>query len=118
LNQKVPVPLNGRALDKIRQWTWPGNVRELENVIERAVLLSQGDEISTDSILIEEDKNISQSSSFTLNAGLTIAEMERLLIFKTLDQTAQNRTKAAKLLGISIRTLRNKLHEYQEVNCG
>jgi two-component system response regulator FlrC len=124
LNQKLARPLNIRALDKIKQWSWPGNVRELENVIERAVLLAEGTEIALENILIEEDENFKGGASATshpglnLTQGLTIAEMERLLIFKTLDQTSQNRTRAAKILGISIRTLRNKLHEYQEVKCG
>ncbi len=122
LNQKVQSVLTDSALQKIQSWSWPGNVRELENVIERAVLISSGPEIRADHIFIDERRDVSVQSApralFTISSGLTIAEMEKQLIFKTLDETKQNRTQAAKILGISIRTLRNKLHEYREVMSG
>jgi two-component system response regulator FlrC len=111
INGKSVKPLSELALAKLGQWSWPGNVRELENVIERAILMSAGSEISPDDVAIEGFKPmVASEESFT--PGMTISEAERRLIMKTLEYTGQNRTKAAQLLGISIRTLRNKLHEY------
>ena len=110
LNGKAPKSLSEEALTKMKQWNWPGNVRELENVIERSVILSQAAILSGADILIAGFEAKVQDGDLT--AGLTIAEAERRLIMKTLEHTAQNRTQAARLLGISIRTLRNKLHEY------
>jgi DNA-binding NtrC family response regulator len=104
--------LSEAARQKIVGHTWRGNVRELENVIERAVLLCQGDEIKPDHLAI--DTRLRGPTEDTLSAGMTIAEMEKSLILRTLEKTNQNRTQAAKILGISIRTLRNKLNEYKE----
>jgi transcriptional regulator with PAS, ATPase and Fis domain len=114
LNSRPVTKLSIGAIEKLNQWSWPGNVRELENVIERAVLMTQGSEVKSDQIFIEQTSLQNISVPLKIDAGFTIAQMERELIYKTLDQTKQNRTQAAKLLGISIRTLRNKLHEYRE----
>jgi len=114
LNGKAPKSLSTAALDKLQSWRWPGNVRELENVIERAVLISAGQEIGANEIAISdfEELCVSSEAPQSLAPGMTISEAERRLIMKTLEYTEQNRTRAAQLLGISIRTLRNKLHEY------
>lgn len=107
----LPLKLMSEAaLLKLRAYRWPGNVRELQNVIERSVLLSGGQEITADQILLPEEAD--QVSS-PLAPGMTVSEAERLLIMKTLEFTEQNRTRAAEMLGISIRTLRNKLAEYR-----
>lgn len=110
LNGKAPKALAEEALLKMKQWNWPGNVRELENVIERSVLMSTAPVLGADDILISGFEP--KAPEWDLPAGITISEAERRLIMKTLEHTAQNRTQAARLLGISIRTLRNKLHEY------
>tara|TARA_Y100000780_G_scaffold226633_2_gene240971 strand:+ start:160188 stop:161126 length:939 start_codon:yes stop_codon:yes gene_type:complete len=114
MNAKNPIQISEEALAKLRLWTWPGNVRELENLIERLVLLTNT------SVILPEHLNSpapsSKANDRQLKAGMTIHEAERRLILTTLDYTNQNRTKAAKMLGISIRTLRNKLNEYREVN--
>lgn len=110
LNGKAPKSLSDEALLKMKQWNWPGNVRELENVIERSVILSQTPSLGANDILIAGFEP--QAPEWDLSPGMTISEAERRLIMKTLEHTAQNRTQAARLLGISIRTLRNKLHEY------
>ncbi len=99
---------------------FPGNVRELENIIHRAVLLAQSDHITPQDLLMDADATVvvpdgfetSQGSTLNLSSG-SLKEMEQKMIFKTLDQTEGNRTHAAKILGISVRTLRNKLNEYK-----
>lgn len=111
LNNKKIANLSVQAMQKLQSWAWPGNVRELENVMERAVLLCQGNEIQAAHIVIEGDSDI---KSLDVAPGVTLAEMEKRLIIQTLQHTHQNRTRAAELLGISIRTLRNKLSEYRE----
>jgi len=114
LNSRNVTKLSLGALNKLSQWNWPGNVRELENVIERAVLMANQGEIQSEHIIIENfTSSPGTPSNSGMTAGMTIAQMERELIYKTLDKTNQNRTQAARILGISIRTLRNKLHEYR-----
>jgi transcriptional regulator with PAS, ATPase and Fis domain len=110
LNSKHVTSLTKGALQKLQNWNWPGNVRELENVIERAVLLSQSEEINEESIVIDNEVNMTSRNDMPVT---TIAEMEKKLIFQALAKTNQNRTRAAEILGISIRTLRNKLNEYK-----
>lgn len=106
--------LSREALNKLAAWRWPGNIRELQNVIERSVLLGGDGDIGEDQILIHGFKV--ESGEQILKPGMTVSEAERFLILSTLQATNQNRTKAAELLGISIRTLRNKINEYKEVN--
>ncbi len=103
---------------------WKGNVRELENTIHRAVLLSDGAEIGLDALVSPDgDDMIGHGDRVTRAAqtaeavtrslvGQTVAEVEQTLILDTLDHCLGNRTHAARILGISIRTLRNKLNEY------
>jgi two-component system, response regulator FlrC len=103
---------------------WKGNVRELENTIHRAVLLSDGGEIGLDALVSPDgDDMIGHGDHVTRAAqtaeavtrslvGQTVAEVEQTLILDTLDHCLGNRTHAARILGISIRTLRNKLNEY------
>jgi len=105
---------------------WPGNVRELENTMHRAVLMASGTEIGPEAILAPDGARLDQQRSATSVAhatlaaeqvsralvGRTVAEVERDLILQTLKHCLGNRTHAANVLGISIRTLRNKLNEY------
>ena len=113
-----PMPkLSVQAMELLKAHNWPGNVREIENVMERAVLVATQEEITSEQIIIEKSINhLPQDEESKTNhpeAGVTIAEMEKQLIYTTLQHTNQNRTHAARLLGISIRTLRNKLNEYK-----
>ena len=94
---------------------WKGNVRELENVIERAVLIGGGRLVLPEHLLLDSPEGNAQAADhFEVKAGCTVRQMEKTLIFQTLKGVNDNRTQAAELLGISIRTLRNKLHEYKE----
>lgn len=106
--------LSPSAMKKLLNWRWPGNIRELQNVMERAVLLAAGNIIEAQDIHIE---NFSEKPATDgLTVGMTVEEAERALIMKTLEYTRHNRTQAAHMLGISIRTLRNKLNEYKLEN--
>ncbi len=91
---------------------WPGNVRELENTIQRAVALSMGDVIEPEDLSLVQSAGTPVAQASPGIGGITMREMERQLISRTLQDTGGNRTHAAKLLGISIRTLRNKLNEF------
>ena len=107
------------AEHKLLNYLWPGNVRELENTVHRAVLLSTGDKIDEDAILLDDiDAVINPAAGTEMSGaefvGSTVASMERNLIIDTLKHTMGNRTTAANILGISIRTLRNKLKQYQD----
>lgn len=107
------------AEQKLLNYLWPCNVRELENTVHRAVLLSSGDKIDEDAILLDDiDAVINPAAGTEMSGaefvGSTVACMERNLIIDTLKHTMGNRTTAANILGISIRTLRNKLKQYQD----
>ena len=111
LENEVPTKiLDLTALSKIKKWSWPGNIRELQNVIERSVLACANSQLMAEDILIDGFQEV---RNLRLEPGMTIQEAEKILILKTLEHTEKNRTHAAKLLGISIRTLRNKLNEYK-----
>ncbi len=113
--------LTDHALSVLHSHSFPGNVRELENVIHRAVLLAETDMITPSDLLMDngaetalfEDTDAEAFTDEDFSAG-SLKEMEQKMIFRTLDQTEGNRTHAAKILGISVRTLRNKLNEYKE----
>ena len=107
--------ISKKALEILRSYPWPGNVRELQNVMARAVLIASGDIINESEIILEGEENLHQSvKELNISAGQSVREVEKLLILKTLQEVGGNRTKAAKMLGISIRTLRNKLSEYMQ----
>jgi len=125
----VPArPLSAQARQRLISHRWPGNVRELENAMHRAVLLSTGPEIEEFAIRLPDgqpmsaapDVQTARTASAAAEAatrtfvGQTVAEVEQQLIIDTLSHCFGNRTHAANILGISIRTLRNKLKEYSE----
>ena len=126
-SNNLPVrPLSDEARRALNANRWPGNVRELENTLHRAVILANGPEIGIDGILSPDGMRLDASrgtgvaeqaaltaEQVTRNlVGRTVAEVERDLILETLKHCLGNRTHAANILGISIRTLRNKLNEY------
>src|ERR1700722_5306491 len=124
-------PLAGGTERLLLSHPWRGNVRELENTIHRAVLLAQGAEISPEAIRLPDGTQVGSQPAMPYNGpvqtavasatvatrnlvGRTVADVERDLILDTLDHCLGNRTHAANILGISIRTLRNKLREYAD----
>lgn len=115
----IPVkPLSAKAEEMLSSYGWQGNVRELENTIHRAVLLSTGKEIEPEAIMLTGSLEESQKQENASNpdglVGRTVADVEKDLIISTLKHTLGNRTHAANILGISIRTLRNKLRQYMD----
>ncbi|MDX8388731.1 MAG: sigma-54 dependent transcriptional regulator [Ghiorsea sp.] len=118
-NREAPV-LSDTSLKMLQQHAWEGNVRELENCMHRSFLMCIDGEILPQHLGLEgfkaqsvEQMSASRETSTDVQAGMSIRNMERALIEQTLEHVQGNRTEAAKLLGISIRTLRNKLKEYQ-----
>ena len=96
----------------LKAYAWPGNVRELENALERAVLIAPEEQLTVEDLILDDPlKGLSDPTA--VRVGQTVREMERELIMKTLQTVSENRTRAAEMLGISIRTLRNKLNEYK-----
>ena len=114
--------LTSDALSVLKSQEYPGNIRELENIIHRAVLLAEDDTIRPQDLLVEgagytdetgPDSGEQPDLPSWSETG-SLKEMEQKMIYQTLDKTEGNRTHAAKILGISVRTLRNKLNEYRE----
>ncbi len=116
LNDLPVKPLAKKTRERLLAYDWRGNVRELENTMHRAVLMSAGTEIDEDAVLLMppmEQASETAAGTDTL-VGRTVADVEKDLIISTLKHTLGNRTHAANILGISIRTLRNKLKQYME----
>ena len=131
LNGVPARPLSASAMEELQACAWRGNVRELENTIHRAVLLASGSEIGSEAIRLPDGSRPSQGltadpapagasaaasavASTRALVGRTVADVERELIIDTLQHCLGNRTHAANILGISIRTLRNKLKQYTD----
>ena len=117
LNNQEKKKISDAALTQLVNKAWKGNIRELENSIERAVLIGSGPELLPEHLFFDPADSVSRSQShsvLSMRAGMTVKEMEKQLITKTLEEVNDNRTHAAELLGISIRTLRNKLSEYKQ----
>jgi len=119
LGSTAKPTLSKEVEQMLESYNWPGNVRELENVIERAVLLAGGERILSEHLYLEkEGDRCGQPAEAPLKSvapeNTTLREMERRLIFKTLEKAEGNRTRASEVLGISVRTIRNKLNEYKE----
>ena len=108
--------LSPAALDRLRRHSWPGNIRELEHVMERALLLAQHGVVEASDLGLDDEAREAEAEAgagIESLAGQTVHEVERQLIFETLKRTGNNRSHAARMLGISVRTLRNKLAEYR-----
>ncbi|MDE3180267.1 MAG: sigma-54-dependent Fis family transcriptional regulator [Acidobacteriota bacterium] len=110
--------VDSSVLEILRHYNWPGNVRELRNAIERAVVVCPGEVLRKTDLAPDFGRTLPAASEgeLALRAGLTVADAERLLIRETLQYTANNKTKAAEILGISLKTLHNKLKEYESAS--
>ncbi len=127
-NGRPAAAISPDAMEVLCHYNWRGNIRELENVMERALLLSNGAEIQPQHLLMHTGgspqmakaggaklapaPSASGAAVLNISVGMSMAEAEEKLIFETLRQLGGNRTQAAKVLSISVRTLRNKLNEY------
>jgi len=124
--RRYDLPLKSitpRALERLKAHNWPGNVRELENRVERAVLLADGADLDVadffdegiDPLLTAATATTSETvdPAAAVAAGQTLKDVERQMILQALRKTDNNRTHAARMLGVSVRTLRNKLAEYR-----
>jgi DNA-binding NtrC family response regulator len=111
-NNKNVSALDPAAMRILEQYNWPGNVRELRNVIERAVILSQGEFVDPKHLppLVTDSPDVVKPT-LSLAPGTTVEEAERRLILMTLEHTRDNKTRAAEILGISLKTLHNKLNK-------
>lgn len=121
--------LSDRSLDLLVNYHWPGNVRQLRNTIERCVILCQEGMITSQHIpkeILESvdgdlkhvsvgDNNQNDPNQINLSVGLSMEEVERIFIGRTLDSVDNNKSKAAKILGVSRTTLHNKLDKYDTI---
>jgi two-component system response regulator HydG len=113
-NRRLIKGFTPRATDLLMRYDWPGNVRELENIIERSVIMARGETITPlefPNDLQELDEEL-KATQIDLRPGRSLKEVEKDMIIRTLEETGGNRTHAAKILGISRRTLQLKLKEY------
>ena len=104
---------SSEALELLEHYRWPGNVRELENLVARMVLTCPGSTIRPDQLGLPRSEKFALPSSRSDAPFRTVREMERWLMVNTLTRLQGNSTQSARELGISLRTLRNKIHEYQ-----
>ena len=111
-NAKTVTAVEPAAMRILEQYHWPGNVRELRNVVERAVILSSGEFIEAKHLppLVIEKPAGAEGPAISLEPGTTVEEAEERLILMTLQHTHDNKTRAAEILGISLKTLHNKLN--------
>jgi DNA-binding NtrC family response regulator len=120
-NGRRKPALTEETVAALSAYPWPGNVRELENVIERAVLVCQADALRPHHLALDgqeavdtrEDQNETAAPSGSAGDPVTLRDVEKNLIFSTLKKVKGNKTKASEILGISVRTMRNKLNEYK-----
>jgi len=106
--------ISSEAIELLMRLDWPGNVRELENRVERAVIMAKQEVLEPMHFIFEGDSFDALKDFESEDTNVTLREMEKQLIFRTLKGFNNNRTKTAEILGISVRTLRNKLNEYKE----
>jgi DNA-binding NtrC family response regulator len=119
-DQKQVKAVDPEAMRRLEAYAWPGNVRELRNVIERAVILAKGEFIEVRHLppLSAERRAAPAAAAagteVTLTPGMTVDEAEQKLILATLDAASGNKTRAAEMLGISLKTLHNKLNRMKQ----
>lgn len=118
INERPQPEITEESISMLTSYPWPGNVRELENVMERAALVCSDGIIRPENLYLDRDDGKELTASpekvpvSVVSPGNTLRDMEKTLIFDTLSRVNGNKVKASKILGISVRTIRNKLHEY------
>jgi DNA-binding NtrC family response regulator len=117
--------VSDEVLDRFLAYSWPGNVREMRNTLERAVIVCSGPLVESQHLppnfgsgIPAHSLDVDDAKSVRLGVGTTVGEAERQLILKTLESTNNNKTRAAEILGISLKTLHNKLKEYAMQSMG
>ena len=113
-NGKSSIKVDSATLTLLKKYRWPGNIRELGNIVERSCLMCQGDTMLPSHLFFDEELRRNEKEAPRMSG--TIYEIEKELIMQTLEEVSGNKTKAADSLGISIRTLRNKLNEYNSAD--
>src|SRR5438552_8703846 len=117
-HERKVADVSEAVLNLFQNYSWPGNVRELRNTLERAVIVCDGGLVETKHLPPGFGQNVRSgvhdADAVHLGVGTTVEEAERLLILKTLQATTNNKTRAAEILGISLKTLHNKLKEYNQ----
>lgn len=111
-NNKDVHAFSPECLDLMKTYHWPGNVRELRNMVERAVILCKGDTVELQHLPRHMFFPATGGDEDAVQLGKPLHEIEKEIIFKTLEKTNNNKTKAAQILGISLKTLHNKLNKY------
>jgi len=116
-HQRTVASVADNVVNLFHHYAWPGNVRELRNALERAVIVCEGPTIEMKHLppgfgSVTPRPAVQEANAVRLGVGTTVEEAERLLILKTLEATNHNKTRAAEILGISLKTLHNKLKEY------
>jgi DNA-binding NtrC family response regulator len=117
-HQRRVTGIDSEMLARLMAHDWPGNVRELRNTIERAVVLCAEGQLQPRHLppgfgtRAPRPASELPANAIQLEVGATVDDAERMLIFKTLESTHNNKTRAAEILGISLKTLHNKLREY------
>ena len=102
-------------MELLTSYQWPGNIRQLENCIEQAVVLCEGDLVDVGALWLGDTAAPRPAdSSIRIRSGLTLRDVEQQYILRTLQETGGNRTRAARVLGISLRCLQYKLKAYAE----
>jgi DNA-binding NtrC family response regulator len=109
--------ISDSVMQAFQHYSWPGNVRELRNTLERAAIVCDGSVVESKHLPpgfgnVTPRPPVQEANAVRLGVGTTVGEAERLLILKTLEATNNNKTRAAEILGISLKTLHNKLKEY------
>jgi two-component system response regulator AtoC len=113
---KPSLSISGEAMHALEMYAWPGNVRELENVVERAVMLCRGSILSTQDFF-PHNPSVEPADPVRRLVGTSLYDVEKHLIMSTLEKVNGNKTRAAEILGITPRTIRNKLRQYTVEQC-
>jgi DNA-binding NtrC family response regulator len=116
-HNRTVASMSEQVTNAFQAYAWPGNVRELRNTLERAVIVCDGATVELKHLppgfgQVVPRAPVQEANAVRLGVGTTVDEAERLLILKTLEATNNNKTRAAEILGISLKTLHNKLKEY------